>query len=384
MKASRPGEVLVIGAGPSGATIARVLAEKGYPVSVIEKSAEPGGLCHTHRDPRTGVMVHTHGPHIFHSDDAEVWSFVERFAAFHPYRHEVIAVTGGKSYSLPITLHTMRAFFGRDLDENSARQLILGLSRHYDHAPRNFEEQGRHMLGDALYEAFFESYTRKQWGVEPSALPASILKRIPLRFNEDRNYFHHSRVGIPTVGYTAMMAEMLNHPLIVAHYGVDVTQPVLHGYLHVVYTGPLDQWFGHRFGRLPYRSLSFEKVYCSGTFQQAAQVNYCDMTVPWTRITEHRHFAPHEEHDETTCLVETSHDCGPADTPHYPVRLAGDQATLQQYIEAARQVSGVSFVGRLATYRYIDMDAAIREALDAGRELAESLSQGKCPPVFFY
>lgn len=329
MIAARAGEVLVIGAGPSGATIARLLAEKGFPVTVAERAEEPGGLCHTRRDARTGIMVHTHGPHIFHSDHQDVWAFVERFASFRPYRHHVLAVTGGKTYSLPITLNTMRSFFGRELDETSARQLISRLSRHYDHAPRNFEEQGRHLLGDGLYEAFFDGYTRKQWGVEPRELPAAILKRIPVRFNEDQNYFHHGRVGIPAEGYTAMMAEMLNHPDITVHYGCDARAGEISGFRHIIYTGPLDAWFGHRFGRLQYRTLSFEALHHHGTFQAAAQINYCDMSVPWTRITEHKHFTPWEEHAESLCFIETSRDCGPEDTPYYPLRLAGDQAMLQ-------------------------------------------------------
>lgn len=383
MMAARPGEVLVIGAGPSGATIARVLAEAGLPVAVAEKSAMPGGLCQTARDPRTGVMVHTHGPHIFHSDHQDVWSFVERFASFRSYRHQVLGVTGGKSYPLPITLNTMRAFFGRELDESSARRLIAGLSRHYDHAPRNFEEQGRNLLGDALYEAFFDGYTRKQWGIEPSALPAAILKRIPIRFNEDQNYFHHSRIGIPFHGYTALFSEMLNHRNIQVHYRTDAHAARLHGFRHTIYTGPLDAWFDHRFGRLQYRTLSFEAIQRHGTYQDVAQVNYCDMSVPWTRITEHKHFAPWEHHDETICFVETSRDCQLADTPYYPIRLAGDEVALQRYLDAAGSVAGVSFLGRLATYRYIDMDTAIKEALDAGLSLIDCLRRDEPPPSLF-
>ena len=383
MITAHSGEILVVGAGPSGSTIARVLAEDGFLVQVVERGTAPGGLCHTCRDDRTGIMVHTHGPHIFHSDHPDVWVFVERFADFQPYQHHVLAVTGGKTYQLPITLKTMRAFFGRDLDEVSARDLISGLSRHYANGPQNFDEQGRHLLGDSLYEAFFAGYTRKQWGVEPRELPADVLKRIPIRFNEDQNYFHHGRVGIPVDGYTSMMAAMLNHPNIAVHYGLDAKPPQLQGFRHIIYTGPLDVWFGYRFGHLQYRTLSFEKVHRVGTFQDVAQVNYCDMSVPWTRITEHKHFTPWEEHLETLCFIETSHSCGPKDTPYYPLRLAGDQAVLQRYLGAARDAIGVSFIGRLATYRYIDMDVAIKEALDGAKVLAACLREGRTPPAIF-
>lgn len=375
--------ILVIGAGLSGATVARVLAEAGFAVLVVEQAGHPAGHCHTYRDPETGIMVHAHGPHILHSDNMKVWDFVERFAVLRPYAHSARATTGGRAYPFPINLDTINMFFEREFDAGDARTHLAGLARRYDHEPRNFEEQGRSMIGDALYEAFFRDYTRKQWGVDPARLPASVLRRIPLRFTRNPSYFNHSRVAIPEEGYTAMVAAMLAHARIAVRYGERVEPEQTDGFRHVVYTGPIDAWFGHRFGRLAYRTLDFEIRRQAGTFQDTAQVNYCDMSVPWTRITEFKHFAPWESHADTIYAVETSRDCGTEDTPYYPMRLTDTRARLERYLAAARDVPGVSFIGRLATYRYIDMDVAIAEALDAAREMVRRLHAGETPPALF-
>jgi UDP-galactopyranose mutase len=366
--------ILVIGAGLSGATAARVLAESGFAVTVAEKRPHPGGHCHTRRDAATGIMVHTHGPHILHSDNPEVWSFLERFARLVPYRHTVRAVTGGRTYPLPITLATLRQFLGRDLTPEQAKTHLAAVGRRYLHPPANFEEQGRALLGDALYEAFFDGYTRKQWGVAPSRLPASIMRRIPVRFSDDLNYYHHARVAIPEHGYTAMIAAMLDHPAIAIRYGVTAGQADIAQHRHTVYTGPLDAWFGHAWGRLGYRTLDFEEFRGIGTFQDVAQVNYCDLSVPWTRIVEPKHFTPWERHTGTVYVRETSRACERGDVPYYPLNLAGDAPLATRYLAAARAIPGVSFVGRLATYRYLDMDVCVAEALTAARGIARALA----------
>ena len=379
----RNDRVLVIGAGLSGATIARILAETGFAVTVTEKEKQPGGHCHTYRDPETRVMVHAHGPHILHSDNTDVWSFIERFTELRPYTHTVRAVTGGRTYPLPMTLATIRQFFGKDFTPEQAKAHLATVGRCYPHSPRNFEEQGRSLLGDDLYEAFFDGYTRKQWGLDPSHLPTSVMRRIPVRFSEDPSYFIHSRVAIPQDGYTAMIAMMLDHPRIAVHYGTISDAAFAAQFLHSIYTGPIDDWFGHRFGRLAYRTLDFELFRANGTIQDVAQVNYCDLSVPWTRITEYKHFTPWETHARTVFARETSRDCGPGDTPYYPLRVAGGEPLIGRYVAEARASEGVSFVGRLATYRYIDMDVAIAEALTAARGIAEAIKAGASPPAFF-
>jgi len=375
--------ILVIGAGLSGATVARVLAEAGFAVTVAEKEKHAGGHCHTYRDAETGVMVHAHGPHILHSDNAEVWSFVERFAQLRAYAHTVRAVVIGRVYPLPITLTTMREFFGKEFTPEQAKSHLAAIGRRYPHPPANFEEQGRSLLGDELYEAFFDGYTRKQWGLDPRRLPASVMRRIPVRFSEDPSYFVHSRVAIPQDGYTALVERVIDHPRIAVLYGTLSDSAFAAQFLHSIYTGPIDAWFGYRFGRLSYRTLEFELFRASGAIQDVAQVNYCDLAVPWTRITEFKHFTPWEQHPRTVFARETSRDCGPDDTPYYPLRLAGDEPLITRYLAAARESHGLSFVGRLATYRYIDMDVAIAEALAAAKRIAESIKAGISPPAIF-
>jgi UDP-galactopyranose mutase len=372
--------ILVIGAGLSGAAAARTLAESGFAVAVVEKEGHPGGHCHSYRDAETGIMVHAHGPHILHSDNPQVWAFIERFAQLMPHRHTVRAVTGGRSYPLPITLTTLRRFFGRSFTPSQAEAHLAALARSYPHVPANFEEQGRALIGDALYEAFFDGYTRKQWGIAPCHLPASVMRRIPVRFSENPSYYHHARVAIPRHGYSAMIAAMLDHPAIGVRYGVRADRELTADFLHTIYTGPIDAWFGHRWGRLAYRTLDFDAVRSEGTFQDVAQVNYCDLSVPWTRIVEYKHFTPWERHSATIYVRETSRACGEGDTPYYPLRLAGDEPLAERYLAEARATAGVSFVGRLATYRYLDMDVAIAEALAVARAIARALDAGCTPP----
>lgn len=371
--------VLVVGAGLSGAVIARVLAEAGVASVVQEARDHMAGNCHTARDAQTGVMVHRHGPHIFHTDDDEVWSFVGRFARFRPYLHRVKATVGAAVYTLPINLHTINQFFGRSFRPEEARAFIAAEAEGRVGEPVTFEDQALRMVGRRLYEAFLEGYTRKQWGLAPEALPASILKRLPLRFSYEDNYFFHRHQGMPEAGYTDMVAAMLDHPLIEARLGSPFRAEEAGEWRHVFYSGPLDGYFDHSLGRLGYRTLDFEWFTDVGDHQGCAVMNYPDAHVPYTRVVEHKHFAPWESHAETVCHRELARDCGPRDLPYYPIRLVADQALLRAYLARARALQGVTFVGRLGTYRYLDMDVSIREALDAARMF---LARGAAMPAF--
>jgi UDP-galactopyranose mutase len=354
----------IVGAGLSGAVIARGLAEAGHAVTVLEARDHPAGNCHTERDPQTGVLVHVYGPHIFHTDDAGVWDYVNRFATFRPYRNRVKSTTRGQVFSLPVNLHTINQFFGKTFRPDEARAFIEAQADRSITEPRNFEEQALSMIGRDLYQAFFEGYTTKQWGCSPRDLPASILKRLPVRFSYDDNYFFHRFQGMPEDGYTALVERILDHPGIDLHLGRSFDPAQAGSWDHLFWSGPLDGFFGCRLGHLGYRTLDFERFTAHGDWQGCAVMNYGDVDVPWTRTTEHKHFAPWESHDGTVVYREYSRACGSADIPYYPIRLVAEKALLGDYVALAQTVGNVTFLGRLGTYRYLDMDVTIREALD--------------------
>jgi UDP-galactopyranose mutase len=374
--------VLMVGAGLSGAVTGRLLAEAGHAVTVVDARDHVAGNCHTTRDPETGVLVHAYGPHIFHTDDAEVWDYVNRFETFRPYRNRVKTTARGAVYSLPVNLHTINQFFGKTFRPDEARAFIESLADTTIAEPANFEEQALRFIGRDLYAAFFEGYTRKQWGCDPKDLPASILKRLPVRFNYDDNYFFHRFQGMPEGGYTAMVTRILDHPGIDLHLNTRFDPKDAGGWDHVFWSGPLDGWFGYDEGRLGYRTLDFERFTYQGDWQGCAVMNYGDAEVPFTRITEHKHFAPWEVHEGSVLYREYSRACGPDDIPYYPIRLVAEKALLARYVDRARALEGVTFMGRLGTYRYLDMDVTIREALDTGRAFLAAVAAGRRMPAF--
>jgi UDP-galactopyranose mutase len=375
--------VCVVGAGFSGAVIARSLAEKGHKVLVIDERSHLGGNCYTERDQKTDVMTHRYGPHIFHTDNESVYSYVCKFGELVPFRHRVMATVQGRIYSMPINLLTINQFFGTTLNPVEAREFLSQKRRHDIKEPANFEEQALSMVGEEMYRAFFRGYTRKQWGLEPTELPASILKRLPLRFNYDDGYFAHKYQAIPRNGYTEIIKNILDTPNIEVRLGCtfeDINFP----YDHIVYSGAIDRFFSFDIGRLGYRTLDFETFYADQDAQGTAIMNYCDEDVPHTRITEHRHFAPWDKPktDGSILYRECSRACGPNDIPYYPIRLVHEQALLRKYVERARATSGVTFTGRLGTYRYIDMDVTIAEAMKTAEMIHTSIAQNKPIPAF--
>jgi UDP-galactopyranose mutase len=372
----------VVGAGLSGAVIGRELALAGYTVEAFDSRSHIAGNCHTERDPETGVMVHVYGPHIFHTDDTEVWTYVNGFQTFMPYKNRVKTTSGGQVYSLPVNLHTINQFFGKTLRPDEARAFLETQADTSITDPQTFEEQALRFVGKGLYEAFFKGYTQKQWGCSPTELPASILKRLPVRFNYDDNYFAHKYQGMPENGYTDMVRRILDHPGITVHLGRHFSRSEKDDFDHVFYSGPLDAYLDHQFGPLGYRTLDFERFTHDGDYQGTAVMNYGDVAVPYTRITEHKHFSPWEEHKGSVCYREFSRACGPDDIPYYPIRLVKDKEQLAQYVDRAREESGITFVGRLGTYRYLDMDVTIREALDTARAFLANRAAGAAMPVF--
>lgn len=369
----------IAGAGFSGAVIARQLAEAGHRVEVFDTRAHVAGNCHTERDDATRVMVHTYGPHIFHTQHEHVWQYVNRFGEMRPYRHRVKATAGGTVYSLPVNLHTINQFFGTAVGPDEARRMVTALADP-DREIVSFEDQALAFVGKELYQAFFRGYTCKQWGMEPTALPASILKRLPLRFDYEDGYFDHPFQGIPAHGYTPIVEAMLEHPSIEVHLSTPLAPRAW--FDHIVWTGPIDAYFGFEHGRLGYRTLDFHRSVEQGDHQGCPVMNYCDPEVPFTRVTEHKHFAPWEDHEATVTYTEYSRAAEPDDIPYYPIRLVEEKAQLHDYVAMARQAQGVTFVGRLGTYRYLDMDVTIKEALEVADVLIRALAEGTHPPSF--
>lgn len=372
-----------IGAGFTGAVIARQLAEAGYRVTVFDQRTHIGGNCHTKRDPDTGIMEHKYGPHIFHTDDELVWQWVQRFGAFTPYTNRVKTTAKGKVYSLPINLHTINQYFGQCFSPNEAYHFIQSQADHSITQPRSFKEQALKMIGPELYNTFLAGYTQKQWGIEPEKLPASILKRLPVRFNYDDNYFYHRYQGIATEGYTKLIGNILEHGNIELILNHEFERGHTQQFQHVFYSGTLDGYFNHQHGELTYRTLDFIKEQHPGDYQGCAVMNYPDIETPYTRITEHKHFSPWEQHENTIIYKEYSRLCSKRDTPYYPVRLLDDKTILNQYIKLAESAGNVSFVGRLGTYQYMDMDVTIKKALYAANITIKNLKNKTDIPSFF-
>ena len=374
----------IVGAGFSGAVVARELAEAGHLANVFDTRDHVAGNCHTARH-ETGVMVHTYGPHIFHTQHEHVWQYINRFGEMMPYRHKVKAISHDTMYSLPVNLKTINQFFDQDFDAQQAEDFIQSKADTTITNPVSFEDQGLRFVGRELYDAFFAGYTAKQWGVDPKELPASILARLPVRFNDDDSYFNHPYQAIPKDGYTPIVTAILNHPSIKVHLSTRF-DPSSHSefgeFDHVVWTGPIDAFFNFEFGRLGYRTLDFVPEISDGDYQGHPVVNYCDIDVPYTRITEHKHFAPWEDHARTVVYREFSRICGETDTPYYPIRLVKEKEQLLNYVQRARGAKGVTFIGRLATYRYLDMDVTIHEALLASKAMLECLAKQQPMPSF--
>jgi UDP-galactopyranose mutase len=376
--------ILMVGAGLSGAVIGRHLADEGHQVMVVDSRPHIAGNCHTERDPDTGVMVHVYGPHIFHTDDEDVWAYVNRFQTFKDYKNRVKATTGGAVYSLPINLHTINQFFAKTMLPDEAFAFIT--QEQADTSikdPQTFEEQAMRFLGRDLYEAFFKGYTIKQWGCAPSELPASILKRLPVRFNYEDNYFFHKFQGMPENGYTDMVARILDHPRIDVKLETPFQRGQGDGYDHVFYSGALDGYFDFALGRLGYRTLDFEKFIYDGDYQGCAVMNYGEEQVPYTRITEHKHFSPWESHQRSVCYREFARAAAADDIPYYPIRQVAEKALLADYVALAETTERVTFVGRLGTYRYLDMDVTIREALEAAEGFVSARAASRKVPTFF-
>ncbi len=373
----------VAGAGFSGLILASELSKLNYEIDVFESRDHIGGNCYTEIDKETNIIVHKYGPHIFHTDEERVWKYVSSLSNFKPYINRVKTTIDKRVYSLPINLHTINQFYNKNFNPAEARDFISKEADSSIKNPKNFEEQALKLVGKRIYESFFKGYTVKQWGINPQHLPSSILKRLPLRFNYDDNYFFHKYQGMPSEGYTPIFEKLIESKKIKVHLKKPFTKDLRSNYDHVFFTGPLDAWFDFDEGRLGYRTLDFQREVHDDDFQGTAVMNYGNVDVPFTRISEHKYFAPWRKSNKTIIFKEYSRDAIKDDIPYYPIRLVQEKALLKKYQSRARNEKNVSFLGRLGTYRYLDMDKTILEALDAIDVIKQNLENDTRIPAFF-
>lgn len=368
-------DVIVVGAGFYGATIAeRVAAVLGRKVCVLERRPHIGGNCYSETDPATGIEHHKYGSHLFHTNSEEVWRYLHRFTAFTNYRHRVLTVHKGQVYPMPINLGTICAYFGRHMTPVEARELIRRHASEGDTSRAdNLEDKAVALIGRPLYEAFIRGYTKKQWQTDPRQLPASIITRLPVRFDFEPYYFTDKYEGLPVDGYTEVFRRMLNSPLIDIRLGVDffdVRDDILPHQL-LIYTGPIDRYFDHRLGELSWRTLDFEREALDiDDYQGASVINYADENIPYTRIHEFKHLHPERRYPPGQTLIcrEYSRFAGRGDEPYYPVNAARDRQLLAAYKRLADRERNVLFGGRLGSYQYFDMHQAIAAALSDFRK----------------
>jgi UDP-galactopyranose mutase len=365
-------DILIVGAGFYGATLAeRIAGQLGRRVLVIDQRHHIGGNAYSETDPQTGIEAHRYGAHLFHTPNEEVWRYLGQFTGFSSYRHRGVAVHAGKVYSLPINLGTICQYFGRRFSPDEARALIASQSAEVaGRQPANLEEKAISLIGRPLYEAFIRGYTAKQWQTDPRDLPPHIIARLPVRYTFDDRYFNDRFQGQPLDGYTAIFEKMLASPLIETRLGVDfftIRNELPRG-LPIVFTGPLDRYFGYSEGSLGWRTIDFEnEIIATGDFQGTSIVNYADEDVPYTRILEFRHFNPERNYQTEKTLIarEYSRFASGRDEPYYPIGATSDKAILARYQARAAAEENVHFGGRLGTYRYLDMHQAIAAALKA-------------------
>jgi len=377
-------DLVVVGSGFFGLTVAeRAASELGAQVLILEKRNHLGGNAYSYPDPTTGIEIHKYGSHLFHTSNARVWEYAQRFTSFNGYRHHVFAKHDNQIFTMPINLGTICSFFGRALNPEEARTLIAQqASELAGKSPRNLEEKAISLIGRPLYEALVQGYTWKQWQTDPKELPAEIITRLPVRLTFDNRYFNDTWEGLPLNGYTAWLERMADHERIDIALDTDFfdLRPELSDFPLVVFTGPLDRYFDYQFGPLGWRTLDF-KVETAPVrdFQGTSVMNYSDLDVPFTRIHEFRHLHPERDYpiDRTSIMYEFSRAATIDDEPYYPINSPADRDSLAKYRKAASAQPNVLFGGRLGTYKYLDMHMAIASALTSfENDIAPKLRAG--------
>ncbi len=365
-----PYDYLIVGAGFAGSVLAeRLAAGSGKRVLLCDRRPHVGGNAYDHLD-EAGILVHKYGPHIFHTNSDDIVTYLSRFTAWRPYEHRVLASVADKLVPMPINRTTLNALYGLTLQSDSDTEAFLQSRAEPVDPIRSSRDVVINQVGTELYRTFFEGYTRKQWGMDPSELDKSVTSRVPTRFNTDDRYFLDRFQAMPLHGYTAMFENMVDHENIELALGVDFKDLSAEQVApHTIYTGPIDEYFEHRFGALPYRSLAFQhETLDQRRFQSVAVVNYPDPSVPYTRITEYKHLTG-QVHGKTSITYEFPQDHG---DPYYPIPRPENAALYKRYETLAKEHGNVTFVGRLGTYRYYNMDQVVGQALATYRRMTET------------
>ena len=352
-------DYLIVGAGFAGTVLAeRLASQAGKRVLVVERRNHIGGNAYDRYD-EAGILIHKYGPHIFHTNSAEVFDYLSAFTAWRPYQHRVLTSVHGQLLPMPINLDTINNLYGMSLTAFQMEEFLASVAEHRD-TIRTSEDVVVSKVGRELYETFFRNYTRKQWGLDPSELDAGVTARVPTRFNRDNRYFTDRFQAMPLHGYTAMFERMLSHPNIKVMLNADFRE--VRGFIpynQLIFTGPIDEYFDYRYGRLPYRSIRFHfETHDRPQYQEAPVVNYPN-DYAYTRITEFKYLTG-QEHARTSVVYEYPQDDG---DPYYPVPRAENTALYDQYKALADETAAVHFVGRLATYKYYNMDQVVAQAL---------------------
>lgn len=361
-------DYLVVGAGLFGAVFAHEAALRGKRVKVIEKRDHIAGNIYTKEV--AGIQVHQYGAHIFHTSDQEIWDYVNQFATFNRYTNSPVANYKGRMYNLPFNMNTFNELWGVRTPAEAAAKIAeqRAAANLGDQQPRNLEEQAIALIGTDIYEKLIKGYTEKQWGQKATDLPAFIIRRLPVRYTYDNNYFNDTYQGIPIGGYTQIVEKMLDHPEITVETNTDFfahKDAYLAAYPKIVFTGMIDQFFDYQLGELAYRSLRFEtETVPVDNYQGNAVVNYTDAETPYTRIIEHKHFEFGKgDADQSVITREYPANWQRGDEPYYPVNNQTNNALYKQYAKLAAAEPQVIFGGRLGQYRYYDMHQVIHAAL---------------------
>lgn len=363
--------LVVVGSGFYGSTMARLFVEKfDCDVLVIEKRSHIGGNAWSSRDESTGIEVHHYGTHLFHTSNLKVLNFLMRFTTFNSYQHKVWTNHNNKIYSLPINLLTISQIYEKAFSPSEARALMDSESMsHSDdsHVNESLETWAISKVGKKIYDSLIKDYTQKQWQVAPSDLPSEIISRLPVRFNFDNRYFNDDFEGLPVDGYGNLFKKILDHPKITVLLNTDYFETAYFRDQSVkqVFTGPIDRYFDYQHGLLGWRTLDFSvERHAVGDFQGTSVMNFSDMSVPYTRIHEFRHLHPEREQapNETIIMKEFSRFASTSDEPYYPISSSEDREKMLLYRKEVAKTPQVIFGGRLGTYKYLDMHAAIASA----------------------